>query len=174
MYEDLLIQAEALARLDARRPKQANLRRAISSTYYAAFHFLTHEATCVIFGTQHSQAPFRHVIGRAFTHGIMKQACSSFGGGNLKESVIKGLPRSPTGGFVILPAIRRIALTFAELQEKRHFADYDRNERFKRDDVLSLLEQAERDIAAFAALPMTDDSRFFLACLWAWKDLTHR
>lgn len=174
MHDDLLYQAEALARLDARRPKQANLRRAISSAYYAVFHFLTHESTCALFGTQHSPAPYRHVIGRAFTHATMKQACVSFGGGNLKESVIKGLPHNPQGRYPVLQAIQTLAETFVELQEKRHFADYDRNERFKRDDALSLIEQAKREIASFESLPMSDDKRFFLACLWAWKDLTNR
>ncbi len=33
MYEDLLVQAERLATLDVRKPKQANLRRAISAAY---------------------------------------------------------------------------------------------------------------------------------------------
>ena len=39
--EDLLEQAVHLATLDARRPKQANLRRAVSTAYYALFHLLT-------------------------------------------------------------------------------------------------------------------------------------
>lgn len=38
MTEDLLQQAVGLAKVDARRPKQANLRRAISAAYYALFH----------------------------------------------------------------------------------------------------------------------------------------
>jgi hypothetical protein len=37
VYKDLLEQAVRLAKLDAKRPKQANLRRAISSAYYALF-----------------------------------------------------------------------------------------------------------------------------------------
>lgn len=46
MHDDLLAQAEALARLDAKKPKQVNLRRAISSAYYAVFHCLVHHACC--------------------------------------------------------------------------------------------------------------------------------
>ncbi|HQZ68834.1 MAG TPA: hypothetical protein PLY87_27290 [Planctomycetaceae bacterium] len=45
MHFDLLQQAESLARLDQRgAPRQANLRRAVSSTYYALFHFLVDES----------------------------------------------------------------------------------------------------------------------------------
>lgn len=174
MYDDLFFQAETLARLDAKRPKQANLRRAVSSAYYAVFHYLVHEACCLQIGTQHGQAPFRHVLGRAFTHTVMKQACTSFGGGTLKDAVIKGLPRNPAGHYVILTAIQDIAETFVELQEIRHLADYDLTERFRRSDVLALIEQARNHVEKFASLPSADDKKFFLACLWAWKELTNR
>ncbi len=49
-----------------------------------------------------------------------------------------------------------------------------RNERFKRSEVQMLIEQAKDRTAKFAALAMSDDKRFFLACLWAWKELTNR
>ena len=42
LHEDLLILAEHLAQLDARRPKQANLRRAVSSAYYAVSLIFLH------------------------------------------------------------------------------------------------------------------------------------
>jgi hypothetical protein len=45
LHGDLLQQAEHLARLEPRRPRQASLRRAISTAYYALFHLLIHEAT---------------------------------------------------------------------------------------------------------------------------------
>ena len=62
----------------------------------------------------------------------MKEACKSFGGGTLKKGVAKGLP----AGFAIPAEIRDLAETFVELQERRHLADYDLTERFKRSDVL--------------------------------------
>ena len=104
----------------------------------------------------------------------MKQACSSFGGGTLKDAVIKGLPRDSKGSYPIPNAIQKIAVCFVELQQKRHFADYDRSEQFKRADVLTMIEEAKNFVAAFSDLPISDDKRFFLACLWAWKELTNR
>lgn len=174
MYEDLISQAETLATLDAKKPKQASLRRAVSSAYYAVFHYLVQEACCVQLGTQHGQAAYRHVLGRAFAHSIMKQACTSFGGGTLKEAAIKGLPRDANGRYPIPEPIQDLASTFAELQEKRHLADYDRSERFKRADVLTLIEPAKNHVAKFSALAGSEDKKFFLACLWAWKELTNR
>jgi hypothetical protein len=138
------------------------------------FHFLVEEACRVVFGTQHSQTPYRNALGRAFTHTTMKQACNGFGGGTLKDSVIKGLPRNSDGKYVIFPATKRLASTFAELQENRHVADYDRSERFIRSDVWSLIEEARKRVADFEAIPLGDEKRFFLACLWAWKELSSR
>ena len=43
LHDELLKQARELTTLDARRPRQANLRRAISSAYYALFHLLLHD-----------------------------------------------------------------------------------------------------------------------------------
>jgi hypothetical protein len=57
VHEHLLEQAVTLARLDARRPKQANLRRAISAAYYALFHLLVDEACRSQIGSLHDQAP---------------------------------------------------------------------------------------------------------------------
>lgn len=170
MYRDLLQQAVRLATLDPTRPRQANLRRAVSAAYYALFHLLVDEATRVQIGAQHNQAAFRHVLGRAFAHGVMKEACKSFGGGSLKKGVAKGLPV----GFVVPIAIRDLATTFVNLQDRRHAADYDLTERFKRSDVLVLIGHVEGRIQAFNNLASSTEKCFFLACLWAWKDLANR
>ena len=166
--------AEQIANFDAGKPKQANLRRAVSTAYYAVFHYLVHEACCALIGTQNAQRPYRHVLSRGFVHTTMKQACSSFGGGTLKNTVTKGLPTDQHGNYAIPKAIQNIAATFAELQEKRHLADYDLSERFKRSEVLTLIDQAKSHVLKFQELPITDDRKFFLACLWAWKELTNR
>jgi hypothetical protein len=111
VYKDLLEQAVRLAKLDAKKPKQANLRRAVSSAYYALFHHLVDEACRVQIGAQHNQAPFRQVLGRAFVHTVMKEACKSFGGGTLKKGVAKGLP----AGFTVPAETRDLALTLVDL-----------------------------------------------------------
>jgi hypothetical protein len=89
-HADLLAQAVSLAKMDVKKPKQANLRRAISSAYYAVFHLLVDEACRAQIGGQHRQAPFRHVLGRAFAHGVMKEACKSFGGGCAQDGRRQG------------------------------------------------------------------------------------
>jgi uncharacterized protein (UPF0332 family) len=170
MHENLLSQARRLARLDPNRPRQANLRRAVSSAYYAAFHFLADQSCRAAIGSHHDQAPYRHVLCRGFSHTTMKHACISFGGGTLKAAVAKGLP--PT--FAIPPEIRRMANTFVDLQTTRHTADYDLTERFTRSDVLWLIGETETAIRGFGELGASSEKKFFLACLWAWSNLATR
>jgi uncharacterized protein (UPF0332 family) len=174
VYDDLIQLAERIAGLDSGRPKQAHLRRALSTAYYAIFHFLIDEACRSQIGAQHAQRGFRHVLGRGYTHGVMKQACASFAGGTLKASVSKGLPRDAAGLYVVPREIQRIAAIYVELQEKRHLADYDLTERFKRSEVLALIDETRARVANFQSLPASTDRTFFLACLWAWKELTNR
>jgi hypothetical protein len=142
----------------------------VSAAYYATFHFLVDQSCRHAIGSRHDQATYRQVLGRAFAHTTMRDACNSFAGGTLKDAVKKGLPAS----FAIPPAIRAIAKTFVELQYKRHLADYDLTERFIREDVLALVREAEAAIAGFSAAPACDESSFFLACLWAWGTLGKR
>jgi hypothetical protein len=170
VHEDLLDQAVRLAKIDVKKPKQANLRRAISSAYYAVFHLLVDEACRVQIGARHDQKAFRQVLGRAFAHGVMKDACKSFAGGTLKKGVAKGLPVE----FTVPREIRKLAGTFVNLQDSRHLADYDLTERFERSDVLALVALVSQDIESFRNLAPSNEKRFFLGCLWAWKELANR
>ena len=174
VHEDLIALAERIATLDARRPKQANLRRALSTTYYAVFHFLVDEACRVQFGAQHADKAYRHALGRAFAHTVMKEACRRFGAGTLKYSVIRGLPRDANGNYPIPTEIQDIAILFTDLQENRYLADYDFSKQFQKSEVLKLIEEARARIEDFQGMPASNERRFFLACLWAWKELANR
>jgi uncharacterized protein (UPF0332 family) len=170
VHQHLFDQARALATHDPGKPRQANLRRAVSSAYYALFHALVEEACRVMFGASHAEEPFRFVLGRAFTHGAMKQACVAFAGGTLKAAVAKGLPAA----FSIPEEIKGLAARFVDLQEQRHEADYDRTGRFRRSEVLMLVEEAESSWNTFTALPASSEKKFFLACLLTWATLAGR
>ncbi len=174
MYDDLIGLAKTIAELDPKKPRQANLRRAVSTAYYAVFHYLVDEVCCAQIGTQNSQKEHRHALARAFVHSSMKDACTSFNGGTLKEAIIKGLPRDANGNYPIPVEIRDIAGTFVELQEKRHFADYDLSETFRKVEVLRLIEQTKTHVEKFRTLAVSDTRKFFLACLWAYKELKNR
>jgi hypothetical protein len=146
------------------------LRRAVSDAYYAVFHFLIDQSCRVMIGAQHDQAAYRQVLGRAFSHAVMRSACESFAGGTLRAAASKGLPAS----FSISQDVRRTATIFLELQDARHAADYDLTERFNRSDVILLIQQATAAIALFQNSPAGNEKRFFLVCLLAWGTLSKR
>ena len=104
----------------------------------------------------------------------MKDACRSFQGGTLPDPVKKPLPKSAAGSYDINKSIQNIAATFVDLQRRRHLADYDLSERFKRTEVLTLIELAEAQIEDFSNLPDSVDRQFFLVCLLSWKELGNR
>ena len=175
MYQDLLDQAETLAKLDLRgKPKQANLRRAVSAAYYSLFHFLVDEVCCGVIGTQHPERGYRQSLARAFAHTTMKDACGSFAACQLPKSVVRPLPKSAAGNYVVLKPIQNIAATFVDLQEERQLADYDLSKQFRRSDVLALIEQTAAHISEFSSLPASHDRQFFLVCLLTWKELRNR
>src|SRR5947209_5185965 len=68
--DDLLEQAYHLANMDIGRPKQASLRRAVSTAYYALFHLLIDEAV-----GNWSVIRQRSILARMFDHGKMKRIC---------------------------------------------------------------------------------------------------
>ena len=75
---DLIAQARMLTRREPGRPKQATLRRAISTAYYGLLHFLVEESTTLLFGVGQADVAFRQLAARAFVHGKMKSVCKEF------------------------------------------------------------------------------------------------
>jgi len=104
----------------------------------------------------------------------MKSACGSFGSSQLPDSVVKSLPKDPNGKYVVAAVIKNISSLFKEVQLKRHQADYDLSERFRRSEVLALIEEVEHQIQDFSTLARSDDRQFFLICLLTWKELANR
>lgn len=174
IYNDLIDLAGSIVELDPKRPRQANLRRSVSTAYYAVFHYLVDEVCRAQIGTQNSQKEYRHALTRAFAHASMKEACTSFAGGTLKQAIVKGFPRDAKGNYPIPIEVQDIASTFVELQQKRHQADYDLSERFRKVEVLALIDQAKTHVERFRNLAVSDTRKFFLACLWAYKELKNR
>ena len=117
------------------RPRQAYLRRSLSTTYYALFHALAKLCADELIGvTQANTEPWVRVY-RALNHGSAKDA--------LNQSVIQTLG----------PAAKTFAIAFTELQEKRHTADYDpRPFPFGRKVTRGYVQQARTTVAALARL----------------------
>jgi uncharacterized protein (UPF0332 family) len=107
--DELLEQAFHLLNKDGSAPKQASLRRAVSTAYYAVFHLLIDEAVGN-WGVEHQ----RSTLARTFEHGSMAKVCED----SVRDFYIAQQPAP------LLP-LKDVAQTFTELQQKRHIADYD-------------------------------------------------
>lgn len=78
-HDDLLQLARRTFELDAGpgRPRQATLRRTISTAYYALFHLLVSEATSRMGLRGPDAKRFQRGLGRAFEHETMKLASAA-------------------------------------------------------------------------------------------------
>jgi hypothetical protein len=131
---ELLEHAQRL--LTAKPPSQADLRRAVSASYYCLFHLFAGSST-IRFFAKRGDAFYARVI-RTFDHRTMKETCRLFS--RCDKAVPPGLTE-----LIARPVDRRLAIaaqTFFDLQEARHRADYDLVSDFSYDDALQLWTRA--------------------------------
>jgi hypothetical protein len=159
--DDLLSQSRVLAAADARgRPKQANLRRAVSTAYYALFHFLIDEACRSMVGAGGDRRSLRGVLARAFDHRVMRDQSAAFASGNPSPKLTPALDAAG------VPAdLRDIADSFRTLQLNRHRADYNVLLRFNRTETVRLIDQSAVAMQRWAAVRGTAAGRLFLVAL---------
>lgn len=158
--EDLLAQAKHLANREPKRPRQASLRRAVSTAYYALFHLLVTAGANAI--APNKPAELRNRVRRAFTHEGMKEASAGFQHGNIENlpNGIKSLIASP-----IQPELSIVANAFIQLQQDRNTADYDFSRTLTRAEVLSKIDLVDRAFDAWAKVKQTDNANVFLTAL---------
>lgn len=152
---ELLVTARRLAHVsEARQPTQADLKRAVSSAYYAVFHELCLNCANTLIGPSdidRSDSAWGQVY-RAVEHRIAKNQCEN-------RRVMGKFPKD----------IEDFANAFVSLQIKRHSADYDPNSLFSLTDALTVTDEAEAVIRSFRRVSKKDRSAFS-----AWVLLKHR
>ena len=149
--DDLLEQAYDLAQKEPADPKQASLRRAVSTAYYALFHLLIDEAV-----NKWAVERQRSILARTFEHGKMKGVCYE-------------VENSFKRGGSIPPELNTVAHNFIELQQHRHAADYDNAKQWSRTDVLNVLTLASDAFTAWRAIGTQDVAQDFLLQLFLPK-----
>ncbi len=140
---DLIGQARRLIAASPRRPRQVDLRRAISAAYYALFHAIARTSANILVGTSHADstsAAWRQVY-RSLDHNFAKEQC-------------KKLPQTYS------QELRDVAAAFIVLQELRHSADYDPGATFLLGDVESHIVLAESVLEKLAAATKPEQRAF--------------
>lgn len=153
--KDLLTQADYLANLSPKRPKQANLRRSFSSAYYAVFHAMcwSNANTLAGKGANKLTAAWLQTY-RAVDHGQAKKRC--------KDTARKNFPIEITD----------FAAAFINLQEHRHRADYNPHSgaHFTKVEVSRLISVARFAVAAIDKANLPDRKAFALHLLLPYRD----
>jgi hypothetical protein len=159
--EDLLEQAYHLARREPRRPKQASLRRAISTAYYALFHLLISEAIM-----NWKRPHERYAFARMFEHAYMRAACA-----NKRDALNSYFKSSPSTGaeLTISQNLHRVADTFVEMHQQREEADYDYSTRWSRTDVVPQVASVAAAFRARKAIRTENVAQDFLFTLLSKK-----
>lgn len=141
---DLLIQREPGVR---GRLAGARIRRAVSTAYYAIFHFILDEATRRVVGTKPGEAKRRRILARSFPHRGLVNTFKKLKAPNLPEDIEQFLePLSPEAAFQIPPYVREFAAVFVDVQSKRHDADYDLNETLSQNDARVVIRRVRSAI----------------------------
>ena len=156
LAEDLLEPAQHLAKREKKRPRQASLRRAVSTAYYALFHLLIHEAT-----RNWKRAAQRPLLARAFEHGKMKAACEK------KRSELGALPRAapPAPELAVGQHLYAVLDTFIQAQQQRHTADYDNSKQWTRTEVLTQIAAVSAAFQSWKTIRNQDLAQDFLVYL---------
>ena len=140
------------------RPPQAELRRAVSTAYYAMFHAL---ATCcadMLVGASRanrSQQAWRQTY-RSLEHGHAKNQCAN-------QGMMGRFPQP----------IQDFARLFVHMQRRRHIADYDpeptQEFAFTREKVLQFVEEVARTISDFQNVDTGDRRAFSIFVLLRFR-----
>lgn len=141
--------AEAVAG-DRGRPRQAWLRRAVSTTYYALFHTMARCGADMQAGSapaNRSQPAWMQAY-RALEHGHAKNQCSN-------KTVMGKFPKE----------IQSIGRTFVEMQRQRHTADYDPSAKYYRDEVMQLIDVTQKAMTDFQNTTPADRKAFAIYVL---------
>jgi hypothetical protein len=142
---DLIKTARILLASSKGKPSVVNLRRAISTAYYAVFHCLARSCADLLIGSPGAKRSIEawQQVYRALDHGYAKGQCSN----------LKIMARFPAD-------IQDFANCLISLQKKRHSADYDPIAKFVKSTVEADIDQAEQAIKSFRGAPLSDRRAF--------------
>lgn len=142
--EHLFEQATRLAGLSQGRPRQADIRRAISAAYYGIFHATVTAAADQFVGRTNRSRSRYGLVYRSVTHRWLLDLCKEVQKQTLPTRFRAYAPRKGFG-----PNIIAFAAAVIVLQEKRHAADYDPMIRVNRSDAVLAVRTARAALNRF-------------------------
>ena len=154
--DDLLkVSAKLVARRQGQKGplKDAYVRRSISTTYYAMFHFILDETANRIVGSGNDLRQRRRLFIRTLSHGGLTTAFGKLQGATIDASVVElfRLSRTLPGPIPTPHFLHEIAAAYVDAKAKRENADYDLNVPLSERDARRLGRRVTRAIRAWNA-----------------------
>ena len=160
--DDLLDQADALRRDAGRGHRtEADLRRAISTTYYSVFHLIVGAAADRVVGLEQRARPLHTLVYRAIDHRGLSAMC-----------LLVSRPRLPPKYRACCPAagfgddIRVFGRPVYALQQRRNAADHDPGQEISLASTDLALRDARAAIQHWRAAPEGEREALLLLLLF--------
>ena len=144
MIDDLIALANRLATASPSKPRQADLRRAVSTAYYALFHAMAKNVADTMAGAvkaNRSEQPWAQAY-RGLQHGDARAACEAI----RNQNVAQGIKKS--------------ADAFVVLRSARYAADYDPLHRLTRAEAVLAVQSAKDAIGKLRSASSKDRRAF--------------
>lgn len=178
---DLLSAAQQLIERKAGQKgpfRSAFVRRSISTTYYALFHFCLDEATMRLVGTSGDLRQMRRSYARTFTHTGLTVAFGKLRGATIDPTidVVFRRPGTPPGPIATPAFVQQLATAYLDAKAKREDADYNLNEALSTTDASQVHRRVRRAIEAWeqATTPSDRDIKHAVALLLSLKGQIRR
>jgi hypothetical protein len=143
-------------------PRQTDLRRAISTAYYALFHTILIEAADDFVGRTHRQTGRYELVYRSIDHKTLRELCKDIGKPKLPAKYAK---YEPPGGFG--PDLAAVADALVDLQQKRPLADYDPLFRVQTSDAILAIATCRAAIVRFRSSPRPRKKAFLALAVFS-------
>jgi len=162
LADDLLALAQDIADLPSVERRQANIRRATSTAYYALFHLLISEAIL-----NWARPELRPILGRLFDHGPMYNASLN------KEAELNGYlndnpPDSPER--TVAEHLLIVVSTFTQAQQRRIDADYSFRKDVEEAEMLTQFEAVARAFESWRTIRDEPTAQAYLLSMLGNKD----
>jgi hypothetical protein len=157
--DHFLDQAERAVEQATGRPRQVDLRRAISSCYYGIFHLTLAALADEFVGIGNRNTARYALVYRSLDHRRLREVCVEVGRTTAAGRYAAYLPR-----VGLASELRLFATSVIEAQQGRHSADYDPLATFKAEDVRVAVATARQAIRSFAQVA-AEERRLFLTLL---------
>jgi hypothetical protein len=153
---ELLRQAHGLASVTG--ANQADLRRALSTTYYAVFHFCLTLAADMVCGKASRSTPQNGFVYRSVDHARLRALCDQ-----LRGSQPRNVAFRPTGGF---GKVADFARNTYNLYEQRISADYDPLQSFTAAEAMIAVSDAHQAMVWFRSCTQEQQEAFLTLLLF--------